>query len=191
MTSTTPTTVEDVVDLFSTLGHVHYGEDVTQLDHALQCAALAVAAHAPDALVAAALLHDVGHLVADVQGESRVDLEAHDDDHEAVGARVLAKVFGPAVAGPVALHVTAKRWRCTVEPDYHDTLSATSKATLVAQGGLLDEVACRRFEAHPAFEDALALRTFDDHGKVEGMAVAPLEAYRPLLEQLARTRPEA
>jgi predicted HD phosphohydrolase len=36
-------------------------EPVTALEHALQCAQLAEWAHADDALVAAAFLHDIGH----------------------------------------------------------------------------------------------------------------------------------
>lgn len=39
------------------------GEKVTQLEHALQSAALAEAEDAPAALVVAALLHDIGHLL--------------------------------------------------------------------------------------------------------------------------------
>jgi phosphonate degradation associated HDIG domain protein len=181
------TSVDDVFALFATRGGEHYGESITQIDHALQCAALAVADGAPDALVAAALLHDIGHLVANLQGAERFDLEL-DDDHEAVGARVLTRLFGPDVAAPVALHVTAKRWRCTVEPSYHDGLSLTSKATLKAQGGPLDDEACTRFKAHPASAAALSVRTWDDLGKVDGLVVNPLEHYRDLLEGLATAR---
>jgi len=180
-----PTTVGELVALYEQGGDAHYGEDVTQLSHALQCAALATKAGASDALVAAALLHDVGHMIAEVQGDLRFDYEHDDDDHEALGARVLAPIFGPAVAKPVALHVTAKRWRCTVEPSYYETLSATSKATLIAQGGLLDEAACRRFEAHPGFADAVLLRSFDDAGKQTDLQLLSLDHYVQLLESLA------
>jgi predicted HD phosphohydrolase len=57
---------------------------------------------------------------------------------------------------------------------------------LVAQGGPLDEAAARRVAAQPGFADALALRDRDDAAKVVGLAVAPLEDYRALLESLAR-----
>jgi len=177
--------VDEVFALFADRGGRNYGERITMTEHALQSAACARAAGAPDALIAAALLHDVGHLVADVQGTTRAELSRDDDDHEAIGGRLLARLFGPAVAQPVALHVTAKRWRCTVDPNYHDQLSPTSQATLIAQGGLLDADSCRRFEAHPGSADALALRDFDDGGKVIGWEVDDLESYRPLLERLA------
>ena len=39
------------------------GGQFTAFEHALQCAQLAELAHAPDALVAAAFLHDIGHLL--------------------------------------------------------------------------------------------------------------------------------
>ncbi|MEI6700830.1 MAG: HD domain-containing protein [Actinomycetota bacterium] len=182
---TIPQSVDELLALYVVKGNEHYGENVTQLEHGLQCAALAATEGAPEPLIAAALLHDVGHLVADVQGDERFDLETDDDHHEAVGARVLSRVFGPLVAQSVALHVTAKRWRCTIEPDYLQSLSPTSTATLKAQGGLLDADACARFEAHPGFGDALALRRWDDTGKVIDLVVEPLESYRPLLERLA------
>ncbi len=120
--SAAPAAVREVLDLFGRRGDGTYGEAVDQRRHALQCADRAVATGAPDALVAAALLHDIGHLLSgpDVPG---VDRTTEDDRHEAVGARFLAPRFGPDVSRPVALHVMAKRYRCTVDPDYYGGLS--------------------------------------------------------------------
>jgi predicted HD phosphohydrolase len=182
-----PSTIDELFDLYETLGDQSYGESVTQNEHALQCAALARDAGASGAMIVAALFHDVGHLVIDVQGEPGFDLSG-DDDHEARGARILAPLFGVRVAQPVALHVTAKRWRFTREPQYHDLLSPASQATLIAQGGLLSEEECQRFERHPGFDDALALRTWDDIGKVEGLDVGTLRDWEPLVRSLAETR---
>lgn len=183
-----PTTLEELLCLYEEKGSENYGENVTQLDHALQCAALAREAGAGENLIAAALLHDVGHMVADVQGNTREELEEDDDDHEAIGARVLSPLFGPSVSQSVALHVTAKRWRCTVEPEYYNTLSPTSQATLKAQGGLLSPEECARFEAHPGFLDALALRSWDDTGKVPGLDAGSLRDWEPLLQRLIDAR---
>jgi phosphonate degradation associated HDIG domain protein len=183
-----PTTVDEVIALYEDRGLEHYGEDVNQLEHGLQCAALAQADGASDALVAAALLHDIGHLVVDVQADEGYRMGVDDDVHESVGAKVLAPIFGPAVAQPVALHVTAKRYRCAVDPAYLDALSATSTATLAAQGGPLDDEGCRRFASHPGHEDALRLRTWDDTGKMAEMATPSLGDFRPLLERLALAR---
>lgn len=183
-----PMTVDDLFELYESRGDQSYGESITQNEHALQCAALARDAGASDALVVAAFFHDVGHLALDVQEDPDFDLERDDDDHEALGARLLAPIFGARVAQPVALHVTAKRWRCTREPDYHDRLSRASRATLIAQGGLLSEEECQRFEQHPGFEDAVALRTWDDVGKVEGLDAGSLRSWEPLVRSLAETR---
>ncbi len=183
-----PTSVDELFDLYESLGDQSYGESITQNEHALQCAALAREAGATDAMIVAALFHDVGHLATDVQSDSNFDLASDDDDHEARGARILAPLFGACVAQPVALHVTAKRWRCTREPEYHDRLSIASQATLIAQGGLLSEIECRRFEQHPGFDDALALRTWDDIGKVEGLNVGALRDWDSLVRSLAETR---
>lgn len=183
-----PSNVEELFALYESKGDGHYGEFITQTEHGLQCAALARLDGASDALIAAALFHDVGHLVADVQGDIRFDLEEEDDDHELIGAKVLSPILGPAVAQPVALHVTAKRWRCTVDLNYHAQLSPTSQATLKAQGGLLSTEECARFEAHPGFEAALALRTWDDTGKVPGLHAGTLRDYVGLVTALADAR---
>ncbi len=180
-----PAAVREVLELFDRRGGGTYGEVVDQRRHALQSADLAAAAGASDVLVAAALLHDIGHLVSgpDLPG---VDRHADDDRHEAVGARFLAPRFGPRLARAVALHVAAKRYRCTVDPDYHRALSPTSQATLVAQGGLMDAGELERFERHPGLADALAVRGWDEGAKDPERDVAGFDAYVPLLERLAR-----
>ena len=55
--------VEAICRLYDERGGSNYDEAVTQTVHALQSADLAAAADAPGALVAAALLHDIGHLL--------------------------------------------------------------------------------------------------------------------------------
>lgn len=176
-----PTSPAELFALYERNGQCRYGEDVTVLEHALQCAALAVADGATDELVVAALFHDVGWLV----GGETVD-DARGADHAADGARVLEPLFGTAVAQPVALHVTAKRWRCTIDPDYYDELSEGSRITFVAQGGPLGTDERAAFEAHPGFVTAMALRSWDDRAKVRGHGVAGLDHYRQTADALAR-----
>jgi len=178
--------IAEVLALFEAWGTQNYDEDVSQLDHALQTAALARVAGADDALVAAALLHDVGHLLelrdgGQDDGQTDVDL-----GHEGRGARWLAPVFPPQVTGPIALHVAAKRYRCAVDPAYHDGLSDGSRRSLVRQGGPMAPDEVERFAAHPAHADAVALRGWDDGGKVTDLHVPDLASYRALLDQLAR-----
>ncbi|MGA7836086.1 MAG: HD domain-containing protein [Acidimicrobiales bacterium] len=179
-----PTNPHELFELYAAHGDEPYGEAITQTEHALQCAALARGEHATDAMVVAALFHDVGHLVVGRQNEPDFKMDEDDDDHEAVGARILAPIFGPTVARPVSLHVTAKRWRCTTDPAYYDRLSEASKMTLKAQGGLLSDEECLRFEEHPGFPDALALRTWDDEGKIVGLEVGTLADYEGLATAL-------
>jgi phosphonate degradation associated HDIG domain protein len=181
----TPNNVNELFELYRAKGKEPYGEAITQIEHALQCAALARGEGVSDALIIAALFHDVGHLVVGEQNGPEFKMDVDDDDHEAIGARVLAPLFGPAVAGPVALHVTAKRWRCSTDPGYHERLSEASKMTLKAQGGLLSDDECLRFEEHPGFPDALALRTWDDEGKMEGLEAGNLDDYVVLVTSLA------
>jgi [1-hydroxy-2-(trimethylamino)ethyl]phosphonate dioxygenase len=178
--------VEEIIELYETWGVQHYDEDITQLDHALQTAALAVSEHADDALVAAALLHDVGHLL-ELRGGGLPDGQtAADLAHEGRGARYLAGTFGPEVTGPIALHVAAKRYRCAVEPAYAASLSAGSTRSLARQGGPMAPDEVSRFEANPTHDAAVRLRGWDDGGKVDGLEVTDLASYRPLLERVAR-----
>lgn len=163
-----------------------YDEDVTELDHTLQAAALATADGAADHLVAAALLHDVGHLVSDDNVPLDDDL-ADDFQHERVGARYLTRWFGPDVTAPVALHVAAKRYLCAVEPGYLDSLSPSSTRSLRLQGGPVRDAEVEAFERRPHHAEAALVRRWDDHAKVGGLTVADLDDYRELLTRcLAR-----
>lgn len=178
--------VGEIVTLYELYAGDAYDERVSQLDHALQTAALARSEGASDALVAAALLHDVGHLFHLAANDGRWVPAAEDLGHESIGARYLSGVFGPELTSPIALHVAAKRYRCAVDPGYHATLSPGSVRSLELQGGPMsaDEVA--DFESAPGHDDAVRLRGWDDAGKVDGLEVLPFEEYRPLLDRLAR-----
>jgi len=161
-----------------------YDEDVTELEHALQAAALALADDAPDHLVAAALLHDVGHLVSDDNATLAEDL-TDDFQHEGVGARYLTRWFGPQVTAPVALHVAAKRYLCAVEAGYLDSLSASSVRSLRLQGGPMSDAEVEAFAQRPHHREAALVRRWDDTAKVGGLTVAGLDHYRSLLSRLA------
>ena len=182
-----PPSLARLTELYERFGQDHYDEDLSQLDHALQTAALAEAAGASDELVVAALLHDVGHLLALEAHASRggrtEDLASAPEDleHEAVGARWLARLFPPAVTALIALHVRAKRYRCAVDPAYHDGLSDGSRRSLVKQGGPFDEGEAVAFAALPGFADAVALRGWDDAGKVDGLVTPGWQHHLPLL----------
>lgn len=159
------------------------GEAVSQLEHALQAADLARRERAPDALVAAALLHDLGHLLDGADGLPALDA---DDHHEARGAAFLRGAFPDAVVTPIALHVAAKRYLCAVDPSYQAGLSPASDRSLGLQGGALSPGGCERFRRQPHWEAAVRLRGWDDLAKVPGRATSPLESHRALLEGCLR-----
>ena len=181
--------VEEVLALFETWGTEPYDEEVSQNDHARQTAALAEAAGAPDALVAAALLHDVGHLLELRSGGRRDGRVAVDLGHEGRGARWLSGIFPTEVTGPIAQHVAAKRYRCAVDPAYRASLSEGSERSLIRQGGPMSPPEVTRFESHPTHADAVELRGWDDAGKVQGLEVRALRDYEPLLRRLAGDAP--
>jgi len=179
--------VGEVLGLFARRGDGHYGEVVDQRCHALQCATLAADAGAADFLVTAALLHDIGHLVRGPDPGGSFDLSV-DDHHEAAGARWVAPRFGAAVTQAIAFHVLAKRYSCTVDPTYRGRLSPTSTATLSAQGGLLGEAEQARFVAHPGFDEAMALRFWDEQAKVVDAVTPGIDEFVPILSRLVVAR---
>lgn len=178
--------IGDVVDLYRQHAGDPYDEQVSQLDHALQTAALARRDDAPDPLVTAALLHDIGHVLHLASDHGRRVPADEDLGHETVGSRYLSEVFGPEVTAPIALHVAAKRYRCAVDPSYAAALSRGSTRSLRLQGGPMSADEVGEFERSAYHEQALRLRAWDDAGKVERLEVAPFDSYLPLLERLAR-----
>jgi phosphonate degradation associated HDIG domain protein len=188
------TSIDEVFALYEQWGADHYDEAISQLDHATQTAARAVQDGASDALVAAALLHDVGHLLDLATGTTTDGARAphtptDDLRHEATGARYLGGLLPPSVTAPIALHVLAKRYRGAVDPAYLDTLSDGSRASLILQGGPFTPDQVAAFEIRPGADDAVALRSWDDGGKIEGLETPGLEHYRARLEQLCGAQP--
>jgi phosphonate degradation associated HDIG domain protein len=179
-----PTSLADVVATYRTLGHRHYGEAVTELEHALQCATFAQQAGEPPLIVAAALLHDYGHLCHGFDE----DVAEHGVDarHEQVGHDRLARLFTDEIADAARLHVAAKRYLCLKEVGYYASLSEASRTSLRLQGGPMSEEEARVFELEPHFAIAVRVRRFDDMGKVAGMVTPDLEAFLPLLQAFVR-----
>ena len=170
------TAVEVIGELFAGAGAQAYlGEPVTIGAHMLQAGALAEADGADAALVAAALLHDIGHL--------RNETDAR---HGEAGARWLSQWFGEAVTEPVRLHVAAKRYLCAVEPGYLGLLSAESARTLSRQGGPMTAEQAAAFEALPHAADAVAVRRWDDQAKDTAVIPPPFAHFAPLLAALVR-----
>ena len=158
---------------------------ISQLDHALQGAALAEADGEPDALVVATLLHDIGHMVHKL-GEKPAE-RGIDDMHEVLGAKQLARLFGPEVSEPVRLHVAAKRYLCAVDAAYWAGLSPASQHSLVLQGGAFDADQVQAFEALGYWQEAVRLRRYDDLAKVPGAETAGLAHFSQTMARVALT----
>jgi phosphonate degradation associated HDIG domain protein len=176
------TVADEVTAIFSARGKASYfGEPVSQLEHALQAAHFARQEQAPDRLVVAALLHDIGHLVEDT-AEDTADLGI-DARHEEIGESWLARRFGPEVCQPAHLHVAAKRYLCATDALYFSRLSPASVQSLGLQGGPMsaDEIAA--FESNQYFREAVRLRHWDDEAKVPGLATADLLSYGEAIQQ--------
>ncbi len=149
-----------------------------------------MAAGAPPALTAAALLHDVGHLRGADAGADGTELSGRelmagtDNDHGGRGAAWLARWFPAEVTEPVRLHVAAKRYLCATEPGYLARLSPASVYTLSVQGGPMDAAEAGAFAAGPHAAAAVAVRRWDDEAKDPAADVPGFDWYRPLLADL-------
>ena len=179
--------VRQIEELFDLHGHGHYdgarAEPVTARAHALQCAQLAEWADAPEPLVVAALLHDIGHFIA-----PNAALDAIDDVHELRALGFLASSFGAEVIEPIRLHVQAKRYLVAVDPPYVLTLSSASAHTLALQGGPMSPDEVNLFATLPQAAHAVSLRRWDDLAKLPGRQTASLDYYLTLVESV-RMRP--
>jgi gamma-butyrobetaine dioxygenase len=151
-------------------------------EHMLQAGALAEAAGAAPHLVAAALLHDVGHFHGPVTGAEL--MAGTDNRHSHTGADLLARWFGPEVTEPVRLHVAAKRYLCAVDPGYRALLSDASAYTLQVQGGPMTAREAESFAALPHAAAAVAVRRWDEQAKEAGAGTPDFDHFRPLLTAL-------
>jgi phosphonate degradation associated HDIG domain protein len=187
MADTRSALVGEILELFAARGDSNYGgEAVSQRAHALQAAHFARAAGADTALVVAALLHDIGHLLHDLPDDAPD--RGVDDRHEDRAARWLAGWFGPDVVEPARLHVAAKRYLCAVQPGYHEALSEPSKVSLQLQGGPMSAAEVEQFETLPHFASAVTLRRCDDSAKVPELVVPEIEEYVPWIERVVIER---
>lgn len=179
----TPT--DRLLALMERAGAERYGmEAVSQLQHARQCADHALKSGAPDSLVIAAFLHDIGHVVderAEVAAKRGIDRR-----HEEIGAGFLSRWFGPEVTEPIRLHVAAKRYLCAVDDDYHATLSPASVHSLQLQGGIFSPQEAEAFIGQPHAPAAVSLRRWDDLAKDPQAEGLTLDQMRPRVAALMR-----
>lgn len=169
-------------ELFQQRGQDNYGvEKVTQLQHACQCGSLALNANVDDALVISAFLHDIGHILSEEALPKSLQADLH-DHHEERGYTFLAQFFDNRIIDPIRLHVEAKRYLCTKNPDYAKKLSPTSYESYIDQGGPMSAEEIKKFESEPYFEEALKVREWDDTAKMEGQLPLGLRYFIELID---------
>ena len=172
-----------IADIFHRRGAESYlGEQVTMSQHMLQAAQLAEQQADDDALIAAALLHDIGHYTNEFP-EDALD-QGQDNFHETAGAAILEPFFPKAVVDCVRHHVSAKRYLCATDAAYYDGLSDASKHSLRLQGGPLNAEEVAEFQQLEHLEAIVKVRIWDDLGKDPQVSTPDFEYYQPVLERL-------
>jgi len=151
---------------------------VTLIQHAQQTAWLAERARASNSLICACLLHDLGHLVMELEGAG-TDEPRHGHDHH--GAARLSELFGPDVTEPIRLHVHAKRYLCYAHPGYSHGLSVHARRSLERQGGTFTAPEARAFMQEPYAIDAVNLRLWDDQAHQPDIATPGLAHFAATL----------
>ncbi len=186
-TPTRETILAVIEDVFLRRGAREYlGEPVTVAEHMLQAAHLAEQRGEDEAIVVAALLHDIGHLTGPqpgIGGGGFAMDDIEDRHHEVAGARLLEPFFPPIVTDCVRWHVAAKRYLCASEPDYRATLSPASIRSLALQGGPMTAEEMAAFAARPDVAAIVTVRRLDDAAKVPGLDTPLFAHYRPLLHR--------
>jgi 2-amino-1-hydroxyethylphosphonate dioxygenase (glycine-forming) len=190
LNKTVEISANEIIFLYEKFGNANYiGEPVSQIEHMVQCAQLAQAAHAADDVVLAAFLHDIGHLCAFAFPQQKLDTmdEYGIVDHEKLGANyLLSKGFSKKIAQLVQSHVAAKRYLTYAFPQYFNQLSDASKKTLQQQGGVMAKEEAEEFEKDPLFEQYIALRKWDEQAKKIQQPLPNLQEYKDLIiEHLA------
>ena len=180
MTSDPATTADRVLNLFNAAGQTEYhGEQVSQLEHALQAAHLAGEDGGDEQEIIAALLHDIGHIWP-VEGRQVTSVGVV--EHDEVGAQALRELgFSDDVADIVSGHVAAKRYLVATDKDYASKLSDVSIESLRLQGGPMSAREVQDFTRSPNWQSMVRVRTWDDRAKTPGANVPGLESYRELI----------
>ena len=165
--------------------NIQYGnENVTQLEHALQCAELAEKNNFSKEIITAALLHDIGHLLYEDKDPIHQGIDGY---HENLGADFLSSYFGEEVTLPIRAHVDSKRYLSVSEDGYYDLLSEASKESLAVQGGPFTKEEAEAFINKPHMKEAVELRRFDDQAKILNKSTPNLEHFRHYLEDTHRS----
>jgi len=178
--------VEFIADIFLRRGADSYlGEAVSMSEHMLQGALLAENSRASKQMIAAILLHDIGHYTNEFPEDALEN--GIDNHHDTAGAAVLEAYFPPMVTDCVLHHVSAKRYLCAIDSDYFNGLSAASIHTLKLQGGPFNANEIAEFRSQPHLDEIVQVRIWDDLAKVKGVITPAFEHYAPVLQSVVNS----
>jgi len=173
--------IQAITKLLTVQGQQQYGgEDINQLQHALQCATLAQSQGETPELVIACLLHDLGHLLHPLGDQTTT--KNINDNHEYIGSCWLSSLFSQGVTEPIRLHVEAKRY-LGIDSNYLAQLSWSSKHSLLLQGGVFSPEEATVFINKPFAKEAVKLRIFDDKAKIKDLVTPGLSSFLPIMEK--------
>ena len=164
--------------LYINYGNTNYTDDITHLEHALQCAYRAQAEYPNDReLILGSFLHDVGHLVSlkDLHENNKYKVIEYENkpvtglglvNHDEVGALFLNKMgFSDRISNFSKYHVITMRYLITKDPSYLDRLSATSKETFLLYGGTMKKDELDDFELNENKDNYIAMSQWDDEAR--------------------------
>lgn len=159
--------VDSILDLYRSKGQsLYFGENVTQLQHALQAAKLAERDGSDDETILAAFLHDIGHICQEDLSPDELMDSLGALDHENLGVIFLRRMgFSHKVCRLIASHVAAKRYLTFAFPEYFEKLSDASKKTLEYQGGVMNEKEAESFRNDIWFDEFIRFRNWDEEAK--------------------------
>ncbi len=175
--------VEFIGDIFHRRGAESYlGEQVTMSEHMLQAARLAELEDGRSAMIAAALLHDIGHYTNEFPEDALA--QGINNHHDVAGAEVLNPFFPQQICDCVRYHVDAKRYLCRVDRDYFSRLSPASVHTLELQGGPMNDDEVTAFESLQHCLEIVQVRKWDERAKVAKLHTPDFEYYAQTLREL-------
>lgn len=178
---------DTIIEVFKTYGNITIEEEITQLQHAEQCAKFARDSGATIEIIVAALLHDIGQLPSSAFGLTIPQTPMENDlgiiNHEYIGAEILQKLgFTKRIVKLVKYHVDAKRYLAT--KNYFKKISPASLKTLEKQGGIMSNNEIIEFKKEKYFNDIVKLRTWDDKAKIKNYKVPNIDTYRDTIIQV-------
>lgn len=159
------------------------GEVISQTEHCLQSAKLAVDANADEETILGALLHDIGRILPRDPSKIPKELATREGfsgrmPHDKYGEAYLRQFgFSEKVCQVVGGHVMAKRYITGLDPTYYDTLSPASKTSLKYQGGPMSKEEIANSQNDPWLAEKLQVRGFDDLAKRSDYTAPGLEHY--------------